>query len=65
MFGTKMRLKNDVKILDLINAWIQAEFNDACNEAKQQILKVQNKNEKSYNLHWKDLHSISSMISLQ
>ena len=46
MFGTKMRLKNDVKI--------QAEFNDARNElcfaAEQQIIKVKNKNRKTYDL---------------
>ena len=39
-----MRLKNDVKLLDLINAKIQAEFNDVNNElrnkAQQQILKL-------------------------
>ena len=37
-----------MKILDLINAEIQAEFNNARNElrsdAKQQILKAQNEN---------------------
>ena len=45
MFNTKMSLKNYVKIIDLINAEIQAEFNDARNElhyeAKQQS-KMQN-----------------------
>ena len=57
-----MCLKNDMKILDLINAEIKAEFNDACNElrneAKQQILKVQTKNRKPTIFNTKELHSI-------
>ena len=57
-----MCLKNDMKILDLINAEIKAEFNDACNElrneAKQQILKVQNENRKPTIFNTKELHSI-------
>ena len=31
MFGIKMRIKYDVKILDLENAEIQAEFNNTLN----------------------------------
>ena len=39
MFDTKIRLKNDVKILDLVNSEIQVQFNDTSyelrNEGKQ------------------------------
>ena len=69
MFSTKMRLKNDMKILDLINAEIDTEFNDApneiLNEATQQILKIQKENRKIYNLRNKRLYSIRSMNLLQ
>ena len=54
MFDTKIRLKNDVKILDLVNSEIQVQFNDTSyelrNEGKQQILKIQNENRETYNL---------------
>ena len=71
MFGTKMRLKNDVKILDLINAEIQAEFNNARNElrneAKRQFLKVQNENRKTYNLRHKRAaqYKINDLVAIK
>ena len=49
-----MRLKSDVKILNLINTEIQDVLNDALNvlrnEAKHHVLKVRNENQKSDNL---------------
>lgn len=57
LFGTKMKLKTDVKITELLNAEIQADFinnrEELRKEAKQQILKVQEKNRKTYNLRRK------------
>ena len=51
MPGTKMRLTNIGKTLDLINDEIQSKFNDARNELhdeeKQEILKVDDENRKT------------------
>ena len=71
MLGTKMRPKYNVKILDLINAEIQVQFNNACNEirneAKKQILKVQYENCKTYNLRCKTApqYKINNLVAIK
>ena len=53
MFSTEMRLKNGVKIINLMNSKMQDKFNVARaalhTEAKKKILNVQNENQKTYN----------------
>lgn len=57
LFGTKMRVRSNLQITDLLNAEIQSDFvnsrDDLRKDAKQQILKVQDENRKTYNLRRK------------
>lgn len=67
-FGTKKKLKNNVKINGFLNAETQSDFisysNDLRNEAQKQILMVQNQNCKTYNLRRKSLTSLNLFIQL-
>lgn len=58
LIGTKMRLKNDIVIRQLLEEALQADFENDREKmrglAKEQIVKVQNENRKGYNLRRRD-----------
>ncbi|GFY38163.1 transposon Ty3-G Gag-Pol polyprotein [Trichonephila inaurata madagascariensis] len=62
LFGTQINNKTDLRIQQLIDEQLQLEFNEnrelLGKAVKAQIIKVQNENEKSYNLRRKSPYYI-------
>ncbi|GFY49088.1 transposon Ty3-I Gag-Pol polyprotein [Trichonephila inaurata madagascariensis] len=60
LFGTKVKFCQDIEIVQLLNDEITAQFQQQCDalgkDAKKQIYKVQDENDRTYNLRRRQTH---------
>lgn len=66
LFDTKMKHKEDLWIIDLLNSTIKEQFmkdrEDLCKEVKKNIIKIQQENQKQYNL-WRWNPTIGDLVA--
>lgn len=71
LFGVKMREKNDLKLREMVEQALQSQFEEERDQmrmrAKEQILKVQSENCKTYNLRRKTAlkHNVGDLVAIK
>jgi len=71
LFGVKMREETDLKLREIVEQEIQSQFEEERNQirtkAKEQILKVQAENCKTYNLRRKTAlkHKVGDLVAIK